>query len=112
MLNPDAKQPGRSEMPGLTAGVVVDGGGARVSDAGGSFELRAPAEPLLPDDLAEWWTSIGGRCVIVGDTIDCVVVRPDGYGFGTSDDPAALLNALRSMLSNPVSVAAHSVASI
>jgi 3-(3-hydroxy-phenyl)propionate hydroxylase len=112
MLNPAAKQPGRSEMPGLTTGVIVAGGGGRVPDASGLFELRAPAEPVLPGDLVEWWTSIGGRCVVAGDAIDVVVVRPDGYVFGTSDDPVELLNALRSMLSNPASVGAHSVASI
>ena len=112
MLNPDATQPGRSEMPGLTTGVIVEGGGGAFADAGGSFELRAPAAPALPDDLAEWWTSIGGRCIVAGVAGVAVVVRPDGYLFGSSDDPAVLLNALRSMLSKPASVGAHSAASI
>ena len=112
MLNPDAKQPDRSEMPGLTSGVVLEGGGGRVVDGDGHFELRTPVATSLPDDVVTWWRSIGGRDVIAAGAPLAVVVRPDGYVFGSSDDPAALLSALRSMLSSPATVAAHSVASI
>jgi 3-(3-hydroxy-phenyl)propionate hydroxylase len=112
MLNPDAKEPARSEMPGLTTGVLVDGGGGRVHDALGSFELRAPVAPVLPVDLDAWWRAIGGRHVATDPAeAGATIVRPDGYVFGSSDDPAALLSALRSMLSSEATVAAHSVAS-
>jgi 3-(3-hydroxy-phenyl)propionate hydroxylase len=113
MLNPDAKQSDRSEMPGLTTGVILDGGGGRVPDAGGGFEVRMQAEPDLPADLAMWWASIGGRHVMSRDGgSTAVVVRPDGYVFGLGADAVALLNRLRSMLSSPASVGAHSVAAI
>ncbi|MEY2434669.1 MAG: 3-(3-hydroxy-phenyl)propionate hydroxylase [Acidimicrobiaceae bacterium] len=112
MLSPDAPQPERIEMPGLTTGVILEGGGQRVADAGGSFEVRAQAEPRLPDDLATWWKSIDGRHVASRDGSVAVLVRPDGYEFGSSADPIELLNALRSMLSSSASVGAHAVASI
>ncbi|MEY2451563.1 MAG: 3-(3-hydroxy-phenyl)propionate hydroxylase [Acidimicrobiaceae bacterium] len=112
MLDPDAQQPGRSEMPGLTTGVIADGGGGRVPDASGAFELRMRGEPVLSDEVSEWWRSIGGQVVRSSTADGAVVVRPDGYVFGTSDDPIALLNRLRSMLSSSATVGAHSVASI
>jgi 3-(3-hydroxy-phenyl)propionate hydroxylase len=112
LLNPDAEQPERSEMPGLTAGVIVDGGGARVPNGLGCFELRMRVQTALPDDLHEWWRSIGGQIVLSEDAVDATVVRPDGYRFGSSDDAAALLSALRSMLSSPATVGAQTVASI
>ena len=111
MLDPSAGSPPRGDMPGLAVGVIADGGGARVIDASGAFELRGASAATLPDDLAAWWRAIGGRDG-ARDAVGSVVVRPDGYVFGSSDDPIALLNALRSMLSSPATVGAHSVASI
>jgi 3-(3-hydroxy-phenyl)propionate hydroxylase len=112
LLDPDAEQPARSELPGLSTGVITDGGGGRVPDASGAFELRMRDEPVLPEEIAAWWRSIGGRFVRSSNATGAIVVRPDAYVFGTSDDPAALLNRLRSMLSSAATVGAHSVASI
>ena len=77
-----------------------------------NVRVEMPTDPRARRPPRQWWKSIGGRRVVAADTIDAVVVRPDGYVFGTSDDPRALLSALRSMLSKPASVGAHSVASI
>jgi len=112
MLAPGASGPPRNDMPGLTTGVIAEGGGARVIDASGAFELRVATEPALPAELAAWWASIGGRVVVSSATTAAQVVRPDGYLFGSSDDPAALLSALRSMLSTSSNVGAQHVASI
>ncbi|MEY2421361.1 MAG: 3-(3-hydroxy-phenyl)propionate hydroxylase [Acidimicrobiaceae bacterium] len=112
MLNPDAQRPERKEMPGLTTGMIAEGGGARVPDASGSFELRVRTAPELSSQLDEWWRSIGGRFVLSDAAAGAVVVRPDGYVFGSNDDPTALLSALRSMFSSAPIVGAHSVASI
>jgi len=112
MLAPGASGPPRNDMPGLTTGVIAEGGGARVIDASGAFELRVATEPALPAELAAWWASIGGRVVVSSATTAAQVVRPDGYLFGSSDDPAALLSALRSMLSTSSNVGAQHLASI
>ena len=112
MLAPGAAGPPRNDMPGLTTGVITEGGGARVIDASGAFELRGAGAAELPDDLAAWWASIGGRVVVSSATTAAQLVRPDGYLFGSSDDPAALLSALRSMLRTSSNVGAQHVASI
>jgi hypothetical protein len=99
MLGPDATRPDQSEIGGLTAGVVVAGGGGRVVDGGHGFELRVHEQPALPGDLASWWDAIGGRTVVRSDTTSAVLVRPDGYCFGATADPVALLTQLRATLS-------------
>ena len=55
---------------------------------------------------------IGELTVLSRDEGSAMVVRPDGYSFGSNDDPAALLSALRSMSSSPAIVGAQAVASI
>ena len=99
MLAPDAAPPERTEIGGLTSGVIVAGGGRRVVDRGDGFELRVAVAAALPDELASWWRGIGGRTVVRPGVRPALVVRPDGYCFGKADDPARLLAALRSMLS-------------
>ena len=99
MLAPDAAPPDQTDIGGLTAGVVVAGGGGRVVDGGQGFELRVPEQPALPDDLASWWGAVGGRTVVRSDATSAVLVRPDGYCFGAGPDPVALLAELPRPLS-------------
>ena len=67
MLGPDAAPPDQTDIGGLTAGVVVAGGGGRVVDGGQGFELRVPEQPALPGELASWWDAVGGRTVVRSD---------------------------------------------
>lgn len=85
-------------MPGLVAGVITDGGGARYGGAGTGFELIAPHDVDVPDDLADWWRSIGGRITVDGSRQDTILVRPDRYVFGSAGDATSLLHELRSRL--------------
>lgn len=113
MLGPGAQPPGRTEMPGLSTGIVATGGGGRHPAVGtGWFELLAPAEPVLSPEDAEWWRALGGVTVVDPSSAEVTLVRPDRYVFGRSDDAAALLSALRSMLSSDATVGAHAAASI
>ena len=98
MLGPDAAPPDQSDIGGLTAGVLVAGGGGRVVDGGQGFELRVPEQPALPGELASWWDAVGGRTFVRSDTTSAVLVRPDGYCFGAADDPVVLLAELRATL--------------
>jgi 3-(3-hydroxy-phenyl)propionate hydroxylase len=107
MLAPGAQQPGETEMPGLSTGVIASGGGGRWAAPGAGFELVGPR----PVDAPRWWTELGGAVTVDPSLDEYVLVRPDRYVFGRSDDPALLWSALRSMLRTDSTVAAHAPAS-
>ena len=97
MLAPDAAPPERTEIGGLTSGVIAARGGRRHRRRG---RLRAAGgrAAALPGDLASWWAAIGGRTVVRAGSNPAVLVRPDGYCFGEATDPVTLLAELRAVL--------------
>ena len=114
----------------LQAPVGRDGAHVRLDDAtGGGWALlgqRCDPAGDLPEELARWWESLGGRCLHVAPGGSCqdstgaygrwfgslahdtVLIRPDSYVFGTATGPGAaagLVDALRSALAAPARAA-------